>query len=178
MVTMEKYLYVGGAISDSSYSKLCPIVSKFDTDLNLKWSYATIGCSESGTLSMSVDLMYADHLNNLVYGLMVRRDVSGTLELSDSYYLFFLKGNGDESDTSNSALYFDDCTIRRIETMKIRPHGSDATIPTYFWIPYGVTYSQYFNTASETSPFAYTRLIYYFRTVNSGSSSLLATNAL
>jgi hypothetical protein len=72
---------------------------------------------------------------------MVPRDVNGDLVASNTYYLFVTKGNGDETDTSDLASHYDDCTIRRIETLLIRPHGSDTpTIPSYYWIPYGITY--------------------------------------
>lgn len=41
--------------------------------------------------------MYADHINDRVYGLMVPRDNAGTLQATNYYRLFITNGNGDES---------------------------------------------------------------------------------
>jgi hypothetical protein len=88
MVTMEKNVYMGGAVSNSDYSLLCPTITKFDENLNVEWSFTTVGCTS--TTSMAVDIMYADHMNNNVYGLMVPRSVDGNLISSNKFTFYFI----------------------------------------------------------------------------------------
>ena len=97
MVSMEKQIYVGGAVTNSAFDKLCPTLSLFGFNpFVLLWSYQSPGCSQS----MSIDLLYADHMNDKIYGLMVPRDYNGELIKSNSYYLLVAKASG----------YHDDCT--------------------------------------------------------------------
>jgi hypothetical protein len=78
-VQLESYIYMGGAVGFGS--RFCPTLAKFDKDLTLKWSYRANSCSDTAidSNSYAVDMMYADGLNDHIYGLMVPRDYNGNL---------------------------------------------------------------------------------------------------
>jgi hypothetical protein len=91
---MDSYIYMGGAVGNVAGDKFYPIISKFDKDLKLQWSYSYLSCtSSSDTVSFAVDMMYADNMNDKLYGLMVPRDPSGDLRAHHGYRLIVTKGN-------------------------------------------------------------------------------------
>jgi outer membrane protein assembly factor BamB len=78
---MDGEIYVGGAV-DGDGSVFCPTLGKFNAGLNtLRWSYKTDSCTTAinSGVSYAVDILYADFLNDRVYGLMVPRNYDGTL---------------------------------------------------------------------------------------------------
>jgi len=78
---MDGEIYVGGAV-DGIGSIFCPTLGKFNAGLDtLRWSYKTDSCATGtfGSVSYAVDILYADFLNDRVYGLMVPRNYDGTL---------------------------------------------------------------------------------------------------
>ena len=74
-------------------------------------------------------MMYADHLNDHVYGLMVPRDYAGNLVLSEGYKIFKTRGNSDEAPivsthadgntVSTPSGFTEDCNVRRINVIYV-----------------------------------------------------------
>ena len=99
--------------------------------------------------------MFADHQNDKIYGLIVKRSYS-TAELRKSkyYWLLMTRGNGMEDD-ANCAIPTVlkrrmttrppnlSCTIRRVEVIQVRPYqhdGSNVINWEFYWRPFGLTY--------------------------------------
>ena len=77
---MDGYIYVGGALYFSGSGRLCPTLAKFNYDLVQEWAFQAHTCADSvDSNSYAVDMMFADHLNDHIYGLMVPRDSNGNL---------------------------------------------------------------------------------------------------
>jgi hypothetical protein len=95
---MDGEIYVGGAIYESG-SLFCPTIAKLNADLTiLRWSYTTESCATLETESYAVDILYADFLNDRVYGLMVPRNSDGTLSAQTSYRILVTNGNQDDGN--------------------------------------------------------------------------------
>jgi hypothetical protein len=62
-------------------------------------------------------MMFADHLNDHLYGLMVPRDYNGNLVKALGYRVFKTIGNGDESVPANG--FTIKCTLRRINVIYV-----------------------------------------------------------
>lgn len=117
---MQGHIYVGGAMYYSA-GRLCPVLAKFDSDLNKKWAYQSQTCASSGdSHSYAVDMMYADHMNDHIYGLMVPRDANGNLVQASGYKILKTIGNGDESTPANG--FTTGCSIRRINIIYVKPY--------------------------------------------------------
>jgi hypothetical protein len=98
---MEGNIYVGGAMYYSA-GRLCPVLAKFGQDLDQKWAFQSETCASTADgNSYAVDMMYADHMNDHIYGLMVPRDSSGNLVQAAGYKILKTKGNGDDSTYAN-----------------------------------------------------------------------------
>jgi hypothetical protein len=96
---MDGYIYVGGALGNSGGSRFCPVVAKFDKFLTKRWAFRANLCTDNSidSNSYAVDMMYADHMNDHIYGVMVPRDYAGNLVLSVGYKIFKTRGGGTDS---------------------------------------------------------------------------------
>jgi hypothetical protein len=88
--------------------------------------------------------MYADHMNDHLYGLMVPRDYNGNLVSALGYKLFKTKGNGNEYYPSNG--FTTGCDIRRINVIYVKPYSTSNTY--FYWRPLSINYYQKYNTAN------------------------------
>ena len=166
-------IYVGGALYYSSAGRLCPVVAKFDSNLAQNWALQPATCgnrqvnadrssftSHSDTSSYAVDMMYADHLNDHVYGLMVPRDANGALVSAPGYKIFKTRGNGAESDASGGRT--EDCDLRRINVIYVKPYDLASTPQSYYWRPLGISYYQRFDVTDPNAEFELTALYLTF----------------
>ena len=97
----------------SAYNRLCPVLAKFDRDLNQQWAFQSETCASTADgNSYAVDMMYADHMNDHIYGLMVPRDVNGNLVQAAGYKILKTRGNG----------YTTGCSQRRINIIYVKPY--------------------------------------------------------
>ena len=97
MAQLERDIYVGGGMYFSS-TVFCPIISKFDQDLALLWSYEMAGACDT-TNSLAIDLLYADNINHKIYGVGVyRSNTAPFFEVIHSKIVLFITGH---SETSN-----------------------------------------------------------------------------
>lgn len=110
MTQMGGSIYVGGAYGISG-SVFCPMFSKLDKDLAPVWSKAMTGC----TSSLAIDFVYADNINNKIYGVGVYRDYTTGFEVPSDKFFIFVTGHS-ESGTNG---YTIDCSFRRVEVLTI-----------------------------------------------------------
>jgi len=101
---MDNYIYLGGAVGDSSpdspgattYSNrgyFNPVLIKLDKSFRYVWGYRMDYTNDASTkypeayaeqssgdkVSRSVDILFADHQNDKIYGLIVKRANTGEL---------------------------------------------------------------------------------------------------
>jgi hypothetical protein len=97
---MDNYIYVGGAVghskSDGSggYTRdewFMPVLIKLDNNFKYVWGYRMDYRNDysshypeatteiNAKISRSVDILFADHQNDKIYGLIVKRVNSGEL---------------------------------------------------------------------------------------------------
>lgn len=120
---------MGGAIGNAAGDKFYPIITKFDKDLNKIWSFSYIGCTSGTTgmglsddlISWAVDILYAENINDKLYGLLVPRNADGTLAAYHSYRLLMTRGNFDDFPSNAAGSTNDwnagcspDCSKRRV----------------------------------------------------------------
>lgn len=119
------------------------------------------------SISWAVDFLYAENINDKLYGLLVPRNVDGTLAAHHSYRLLVTRGKYDDFKGSTydwNAGCLKDCKLRRFQVINIKPYEDDSGSPVnFFWRPLGLTYYQEYDTTSMSSPLETTRLITYFR---------------
>jgi len=109
MAQLERDIYIGGGMYYSS-TVFCPIMSKFDQDLTLAWSYQMAGACDA-TNSLAVDLLYADNINHKIYGVGVyRSNTAPFFEVPHSKIVLFITGH---SETGTDG-FVTDCTLRRV----------------------------------------------------------------
>ena len=99
-------------------------------------------------MAYAVDMMYADNMNDKLYGLMVARSADGNLKAHHSYRIIITKGNYDQDviDPLGAGALLLDCTQRRLQVIEINPYGSENI--NLFWRPLGLSYYQNFDVDS------------------------------